>query len=104
MNISDFIFFIVKFMGHEITVEVYAYYDSGLVGINHNFENGLVLKNHTTGKYLNTFYRGDVGNKPVSGIGDTVGGFYHIRNGFTIGDKSMFLYNHLVYTNNNKFV
>jgi len=94
---------IIDFMNEDMEIEVFCYYDSGLVGINHKFDNGLVLKDHATGKYLNTFYRGEVGNNPVSGVGDTVGGFYHIRNGFTIGDKSMFLYNHLVYTNNNKF-
>lgn len=96
---------IIDFMNKDMEIDVFCYYDSGLVGINQKFEYGMVLKNYSTGKYLNTFYRGSdaSNNNPVSGEGDTVGGFYHIRTGFNVGDANLLVYNHMIYANNKSF-
>ena len=96
---------IIDFMGHDMDIQVTCYYDSGLVGINQDFTDGMVLKNYATGKYFNTFYRGTGANNkvPISGEGVDMGGLYRVRNGFNIGDPHMFIYNHLIYTKDEKF-
>ena len=87
---------IIDFMGSKMTVDVFCYYDSGLVGVSNKFSHGTILKNNETGKYLNTYYQGK-DYSPTSGEDMNAMGIYHIRDGFSVGNSNMFIYNHLVY-------
>ena len=93
---------IVKFMGHEMVVEVYAYYDSGLVGINNDkIDSGFILYNSVTNKYLNIYQNAEIKNEnmEISGpevlVNDNNMGFYFIKNK---GESNVHIYNKLLGT------
>lgn len=88
---------IAKKMGEKISVFVESYYDSGLVGINQIFSNGLLLQNGAFNdgvyqkKYLNVYYS--------SGVNSSVGAdvIYKVSQGsWAFGnDNAIYLYNML---------
>lgn len=88
---------IVKFMGHEINVNLYAYYDSGLVGLNQKLDNGFVLKNSITNKYLNT-YNNKSTDKSTVLVEDLNMGLYLLKTPYKKDDKQIFIYNNLMNT------
>lgn len=83
---------ISKFMGHEMIVSVLAYYDSGLVGINQKFNDGMIFK--VGNKFLNV-YNGDVNFKSYSNIDSDVMGIYLLRGAYHDGDDELSVYNQL---------
>ena len=91
---------IIDFMNHEMEIEVFCYYDSGLVGINHEFNYGMILKNNDTNKFLNIYYKGK-DNTPTSEEDAGAMGIYHMKNAFKHGDTNLFIYNHIIYVPDN---
>lgn len=90
---------ISKFIGHKMKVVVHSYYDSGLVGLDQDFRNGLILKNSKTNKYLNTYNSGS--NKTSTSRADSDNmGMYLLKEPHAKGDETIFLYNHLMDTIN----
>ena len=83
---------ISKFMGHEMTVSVLAYFDSGLVGINQNFSDGLIFKNGS--KYLNV-YNGDINFNSYSNVDGDARGVYLLKSSYKDGDEVFAVYNQL---------
>ena len=90
---------IYKFMGHEMTVEVYAYYDSGLVGINQKVDYGFILYNSVTQKYLNT-YNNTSSDKSSVMIEDSNMGLYLLKKSYEKDSDKLFVYNKLMNTVN----
>lgn len=86
---------LIHFMGKEMNIEVYCYYESGWVGINQTFNSGFILKNNEN-LYLNTYHQGK-DKSPTPGEDEQSMGIYHIKKGFSVGNKEIFIYNHLVY-------
>ena len=89
---------ISKYMGSNLKVSVYNYYDSGLVGINQNFDNGLILENKVKNRYLNIYNAGsdtDTTDKEE----DSINGIYMLKNKYDVDDAQMYLYNNLQSTN-----
>ncbi len=88
---------ISKFIGHEMQVFVYAYYDSGLVGINQNYRNGLILEDSVSKKYLNIYNGGS--NKTSSSKLDTANmGLYLFKESYSEDSNRLYLYNQLMNT------
>ena len=79
-------------IGKNISVSVDSYYDSGLVGIFQNFNNGLLLHNSSfnkdtyQSKYLNVYYNSGVDSKSTSAdvIYQVSGGSWAFGNNNTI--------------------
>lgn len=94
---------IVKFMGHDINVNVYVYYDSGLVGINQKLNNGFVLKNSLLNKYLNT-YNNKSSDTSTAMVEDNNMGLYFVKTPYEKDAKQIFIYNKLMDTSNYNFV
>ena len=90
-----------KYMKHDLIVNVYDYYDSGLIGLNQNFENGLILENIVKKKYLN-IYNAGVNDRTTNSEADTINGMYFLKNAYEKDDTNMFLYNYLQNTANYK--
>ena len=86
-------------MGHEMTVEVYAYYDSGLVGINQKVDYGFILYNSVTQKYLNT-YNNTSSDKSSVMIEDSNMGLYLLKKSYEKDSDKLFVYNKLMNTVN----
>lgn len=105
---------ISKFMGSNLLIDIYAYYDSGLVGINQNVDKkvgdkvyyGFILES-TDGeevKYLNTFNTSL--NDPTlkkdekvssNNISDLNMGLYLFKTNYVENSKKMFIYNKLIF-------
>lgn len=90
---------ISKYMGHDLTVSIYDYYDSGLVGINQKFENGLILENKVKGKYLN-IYNAGVDVVTTNKEENEIKGIYMQKIPYSLDSDKMYLYNYLLNTNN----
>lgn len=86
---------ISKFMGHDMKVYVYSYYDSGLVGIDQNFSKGMYLKNGVTNKNLN-IYNGGTGTTSLSQEDTDIMGMYLLKENYDKGSSNIYLYNHLI--------
>ncbi len=89
---------VIENIGKNVTVLVDSYYDSGLIGINQTFEEGLILQNVTTVnnvikiKYLNMFgYKTTAGSSVLESEDDSANGVYIIEskdaNTFTLYNK-----------------
>lgn len=89
---------ISKFMGHNMKISVFSYYDSGLVGIDQKFTNGMVLWNEVQNKYLNVY---NSGSSTVSSSNTDVDnmGMYLLKEDYHQGDDMIVIYNHLMDTN-----
>lgn len=88
---------ISRFIGHKIFISVYAYYDSGLIGIEQPFKNGLVLESVVSKKYLNV-YNGGVNRTPTSKEDVLNMGIYFPKTNYD-GTKALFsIYNKLMDT------
>ena len=88
---------IYQFMGHDFDVYLYAYYDSGLVGLNQKLDNGFVLKNSLTNKYLNT-YNNKSTDKSTAKAEDVNMGLYFFKKSYVKDSKNLFVYNMLMNT------
>ena len=88
---------ISKFMGNEMLISVYAYYDSGLVGIEQVFRNGLVLEDSITKKYLN-IYNGSTNKNSYSKLDNENMGLYLPKQGYNKDDHNIFIYNQMIDT------
>ena len=88
---------ISKFMKHEMEVSVTAYYDSGLVGIHQNFNNGLILKNGN--KYLNV-YNGAVSFRSYPNVDSEAMGYYLLKSPYSDSNGKLSIYNQLISTSN----
>lgn len=85
--------YISDYMKHDLTVSVDCYYDSGLVGINQKFPNGLILENKVKGRYLN------INNSSSSDSLDAkLNGMYMIKGDYALDSTNVRIYNQLVYT------
>ena len=85
---------ISKFMGHNLKVTLYSYYDSGLVGYNQPFKNGLILKNNEKNKFLNIYNSGSNTTSTIS-IDDYSMGLYLLKEPFQKDGETLFIYNQL---------
>ena len=90
---------ISRFMKKNITVLVYAYYDTGLVGLNQDFGNGFVIKNILENKYLNIYNNGSQ-NVTTSKVETNSMGVNYLRENYNDGDKTIYIYNLFMNTNN----
>lgn len=88
-----------KYMGHDLSINVYDYYDSGLVGINQTFKNGLILENKVKNKYLN-IYNAGVNDKTTNREDDVANGIYMQKINYEVDSSNMYLYNYLQDTSN----
>ena len=68
---------ISRFMKHDLEVSVEAYYDSGLIGINQKFPNGLILENKVKGRYLNIYNTGST-TTTTNNEDTTINGIYFL--------------------------
>ena len=86
-----------EYMKHDLTVSVESYFDSGLVGFNQEFTNGLILKNND--KFLNIYNSGsstastDSEEKELNGV-------YMQKSEYTQDSDNMSLFNYLYNTKN----
>ena len=90
---------ISRFMKKDITVLLYVYYDTGLVGLNQDFSNGFVIKNILEDKYLNIFNNGSQ-NVTISKVETDSKGVNYLRENYNVGDKTIYIYNLFMNTNN----
>ena len=88
---------ISKFMGHNLSVTVYSYFDSGLKGYNQDLNNGFILKNRLDNKYLNIYNAGS-STTSTSSIDDLNMGLYILKEEYKQDGKTMFIYNKLMNT------
>ena len=88
---------ISKFIGHKMLIYVYAYYDSGLVGIEQMFRNGLVLEDSVSKKYLN-IYNGASSKNSYSSLDINNMGLYLLKENYDKGNHSIYLYNQMLDT------
>ena len=88
---------ISKFIGHDMLIYVYAYYDSGLVGVEQSFRNGLILEDAIHKKYLN-IYNGGSSKKSVSNLEKDNMGLYLIKDNYDKGSKIIPIYNQMINT------
>ena len=88
---------ISKFIGHDMQIYVYAYYDSGLVGINQSFKDGLVLENAAGKKYLN-IYNGGSDKTSYSSLSTDNMGMYLLREKYNEDNQELYLYNQMMNT------
>lgn len=87
---------ISKFIGVDMLVEVYSYYNSGLVGVDQNFDNGMILYNYTDNKYLNIYSGGsDVSQSEVKEQNYNMG-IYYLKENYKYGNSNMYIYNKLL--------
>lgn len=88
---------ISRFMGYEMNITLYSYYDSGLVGLDQSLKNGAIFKNRETGKYLNIYNSGsNVASFARSDIENM--GLYLLKEPFKKDDTTIYLYNKLMDT------
>ena len=86
-----------EYMKHDLIINVESYYDSGLVGFNQTFTNGLILKNNN--KYLNIYNSGsNVTSEDKEE--EILNGVYMQKNEFIQDSDNMFLFNYLQDTKN----
>lgn len=90
---------ISKFIGHKMLVYVDVYYDSGLVGIEQSFRNGLILEDAITKKYLN-IYNGGSEKKSYSNLEARNMGIYFTKKDYDNDQKMFYLYNQMMDTDN----
>lgn len=90
---------ISRFMGSEMKISVYSYYDSGLVGFDQEFKKGLILKNNQTNKYLNIYNSGSDKASSVKQEAEIMG-INFLKEPYAKEDKNMSLYNQLMDTAN----
>ena len=88
---------ISKFIGHKMLIYVYAYYDSGLVGIEQMFRNGLVLEDSVSKKYLN-IYNGASSKNSYSSLDINNMGLYLLKENYDKENHSIYLYNQMLDT------
>ncbi|MCI6266371.1 MAG: hypothetical protein MR598_05960 [Erysipelotrichaceae bacterium] len=88
---------ISKFMGYEMIINVYSYYDSGLVGLDQKFDNGLILKNRETNKILN-IHNGANTTSTLSEDTENMG-IYFLKEPYSKTDETIYIYNKLQDTN-----
>ena len=70
---------ISRFLNKDITVNVSAYYENGIVGYDNNFDNGLVIKNINDKKYLN-IYNGTSTAASTNSIENSSNSINYVRN------------------------
>lgn len=87
--------YINRFLKHDLEVEVIEYYDSGLVGYNHSFDDGFVLEKYSSGssKYLNVYNDSNL-NVSSSAEEDNINSILMYKTRFHFGDEKMSLYNY----------
>ncbi len=90
---------ISKFIGVEIKVTLYSYYDNGLVGIDQKFDDGLILKNRDAKKFLN-IYNGSSSKTSFSREDLDNMGILFLKEPYQNGDQTVFFYNKLIDTDN----
>lgn len=91
---------ISKFMGNKMEISVYSYYDSGLVGLDQEFNNGMLWKNSTTNKILNIYNSGNSGSLATSStrVDNEIMGINYLKEAHNKGDSTIYLYNLLMGT------
>ena len=88
---------ISKFMGHNLKVEVTSYYDSGLIGFNQPFDNGLILKNLKTNKFINIYNSGS--NTTTTTNEENINmGLYLLKQNYEKDSETIVIYNKLMDT------
>lgn len=92
---------ISKFMKHNLEVSVEAYYDSGLIGINQKFPNGLILENKVKSKYINIYNAGS-DTTTTNSEDSSINGIYMLKENYNLDSTKIYLYNYLENTNNYK--
>ena len=90
---------ISRFMKHNLEVSVEAYYDSGLIGINQKFPNGLILENKVKGRYLNIYNTGST-TTTTNNEDTTINGIYFLKEDYVLDSTNIYIYNYLENTNN----
>ncbi|MBQ6494908.1 MAG: hypothetical protein IJI49_02790 [Bacilli bacterium] len=85
-----------EYMKHDLTISVESYFNSGLVGFNQRFPNGMVLYNGS--KYLNIYNA--PGTNAISKEEEKLNGIYKLKNEFEKDSDKLSLYNYLKGTNN----
>lgn len=90
---------IYKYMNRDLVVSVDCYYDSGLVGFNQTFDNGLILENKVKSRYLNIY---NSGSDTVSTDSEeaSLNGIYMLRDNYEVDSNEMHIYNYLQDTKN----
>ena len=88
---------ISKFIGHKMLIYVYAYYDSGFVGIEQMFRNGLILEDAVSKKYLN-IYNGASSKNSYSSLDTSNMGLYLLKENYDKENHSIYLYNQMLDT------
>ena len=86
-------------MKHNLEVSVEAYYDSGLIGINQKFENGLILENKVKSKYLNIYNAGST-VVTTDSEDSSINGIYKVKEEYNLDSTNLYLYNYLENTKN----
>ena len=96
---------ISKYMKHNLKVTVEDYYDSGLIGLNQTFTNGLILENYVTSKYLNIYNSTPASNKETKDEETkTIEGIYKTKEDYNDGSDNIQLYNQLIDTDNQELL
>ena len=88
---------ISRFLGKDITVSLYAYYDTGLVGLNQDFSNGLIIKNIVNNSYLNIYNNGST-DTTSNRVENIAMGVNMVRE--PLNEDTIYLYNLLMGANN----
>ncbi len=88
---------ISKFIGHKMLIYVYAYYDSGFVGIEQMFRNGLILEDVVSKKYLN-IYNGSSNKDSYSSLDANNMGLYLLKENYDKDNHSLYVYNKMIDT------
>lgn len=85
-----------EYMKKDLEISIACYYDSGLVGINQTFTNGMILYNGNN--YLNIYNKGS--NTATDSEEKILNGVYMLRENYEKDGTTMSLYNYLQDTNN----
>ncbi|MEE3343334.1 MAG: hypothetical protein VZS44_04505 [Bacilli bacterium] len=88
-----------RFLQHDLTVDVEAYYDSGLIGINQNVVNGFILERYVNNKYNYLNVYNGTGNDPSSEAEENqINGILFTKANYIKDSEELSLYNYLEYT------
>lgn len=90
---------ISRFMGYTMQISVYSYYDSGLVGLDQSFDNGVILKNRDTNKFLNIYNSGSNTSSSIK-VENDIMGINYLKEPYNQGNSNIFFYNQLMDTAN----
>ncbi len=86
---------ISDYMKHDLEVSIDSYFNSGLVGINQQFTNGMIITNGTN--YLNIYNAPGVAN--TSQVDNELMGVYRLAREFPVDGEKIAIFNNLKATN-----